>query len=91
MSREPRIIRKQTGNFLEDFQPGQVFRHKGGKTITEGLFSTFTEFSMTSNPLAKNAHYARAYLALALNLTNAQKYDNDIATFARQSQIYHRR
>jgi 2-methylfumaryl-CoA hydratase len=61
VSREPRIIRKQTGNFLEDFQPGQVFRHKGGKTITEGLFSTFTEFSMTSNPLAKNAHYARAY------------------------------
>jgi 2-methylfumaryl-CoA hydratase len=54
-------IRKQTGNFLEDFRPGQVFRHKGGKTVTEGLFSTFTEFSMTSNPLARNARYARAY------------------------------
>jgi 2-methylfumaryl-CoA hydratase len=38
-----------------------VFRHKGGKTVTEGLFTTFTEFSMTSNPLAKNARYARAY------------------------------
>ena len=57
----PRIIRRQTGNFLEDFRPGQVFRHKGGKTITEGLFTTFTEFAMTSNPLAKNARYARAY------------------------------
>ena len=58
---EPRIIQKQTGNFLEDFRPGQVFRHRGGKTLTEGLFTTFTEFAMTSNPLAKNARYARAY------------------------------
>ncbi|HEY5658145.1 MAG TPA: MaoC family dehydratase, partial [Myxococcota bacterium] len=61
MSELQHTIEKQTGNFLEDFRPGQVFRHKGGKTVTEGLFSTFTEFSMTSNPLAKNARYARAY------------------------------
>ena len=57
----PRRIRKLTGHFLEDFRPGQVFRHKGGKTVTEGLFAIFTEFAMTSNPLAKNARYARAY------------------------------
>jgi len=56
-----RIIRKKTGNFLEDFKPGQLFRHKGGKTITEGLFTTFTDFSMATNPLCKNARYARAY------------------------------
>ncbi len=56
-----KIIRKQTGNFLEDFQPGQIFRHKGGKTITEGLFTTFTEFSMSTHPASKNARYARAY------------------------------
>ena len=56
-----RTLRKHTGNFLEDFNPGQVFRHKGGKTVTEGLFTTFTEFAMTANPLAKNARYARAY------------------------------
>ncbi len=61
MSAGLRRIRKQTGHFLEEFRPGQVFRHKGGKTLTEGLFATFTEFSMTSNPLAKNARYARAY------------------------------
>ena len=54
-------IAKRTGNFLEDFRPGQTLRHKGGKTVTDGLFSTFTEFSMTTNPLAKNARYARAY------------------------------
>jgi 2-methylfumaryl-CoA hydratase len=56
-----RVIRRRTGHFLEDFVPGQVFRHKGGKTVTEGLFTTFTEFAMTTSPLAKNARYARAY------------------------------
>src|SRR5262249_38558463 len=30
-------------------------------TITEGLFAIFTDFSMTTNPLSKNARYARAY------------------------------
>jgi 2-methylfumaryl-CoA hydratase len=57
----PRIVRKKTGNFLEDFKPGQVFRHKGGKTVTEGLFALFTDFSMATNPLSKNARYARAH------------------------------
>jgi len=58
----PRTIRKKTGNFLEDFKPGQVFRHHGGKTVTEGLFALFAgDFSMATNPLSKNARYARAY------------------------------
>ncbi len=61
MSDAPSIIRKKTGNFLEDFKPGQTFRHKGGKTITEGLFTVFTDFSMATNPLCKNARYARAH------------------------------
>jgi len=55
------IIRKKTGNFLEDFEVGQVLRHKVGKTVTEGLVNAFTEFSMTTNPLHKNRRYARAY------------------------------
>src|SRR5437667_6814946 len=55
------VIRKQHGHFLDDFRPGQLFRHKRGKTITEGLFAVFTDFSMTTNPLSKNARYARAY------------------------------
>ena len=57
----PRILRKQTGNFLEDFVPGQLYRHKLGKTVTEGLFAAFTEFAMSTNPLSKNARYARAF------------------------------
>jgi len=57
----PRIIRKKTGNFLEDFRPGQVFRHHGGKTVTDGLLAIFGDFSMATNPLSKNARYAQAY------------------------------
>jgi 2-methylfumaryl-CoA hydratase len=55
------LIRKKRGNYLEDFKPGQVFRHKGGKTLNEGLFNAFTDFSMTTNPLHKNAEYARLH------------------------------
>ncbi len=55
------LIRKKTGNFLEDFRLGQVFRHKGGRTITEGLTAHFTDFSFTANPLHKNLHYAQTY------------------------------
>jgi 2-methylfumaryl-CoA hydratase len=54
-------IRKKTGNFLEDFRVGQIFRHKRGKTVSPGLFNAFSEFTMTTNPLSKNARYARAY------------------------------
>jgi len=54
-------IRKPKGNFLEDFHAGQVFHHKVGKTVTGGLFSAFTEFNMTTNPLHKNRRYAERY------------------------------
>ena len=54
-------IRKQHGHYLEDFRPGSLLRHKGGKTVTDGLFSLFTDFSFTPNPLSKNERYARAY------------------------------
>jgi 2-methylfumaryl-CoA hydratase len=57
------VAKKPTkhGNFLEEFHPGQVFRHRRGKTLTEGLFAIFTDFSFTTSPLAKNVRYARAY------------------------------
>jgi len=54
-------ITKKRGNYLEDFRPGQLFRHKGGKTITEGLFNAFTDFSMTTNALHKNSEYAKLH------------------------------
>ncbi|MEE8521123.1 MAG: MaoC family dehydratase [Gemmatimonadota bacterium] len=55
------LIRKKTGNFLEDFRLGKTLRHKVGRTITEGLFAHFTDFSLTTNPLHKNLRYAHAY------------------------------
>jgi 2-methylfumaryl-CoA hydratase len=55
------VIHKKKGSFLEDFRVGHTFRHKVGKTVTEGLFNTFTEFDMTTNPLSKNKRYAERY------------------------------
>ena len=55
------LLRKKSGNYLEDFRVGQVFRHKGGRTITAGLHAHFTDFSMTTNPLHKNLRYALVY------------------------------
>jgi 2-methylfumaryl-CoA hydratase len=52
---------RHKGNFLEDFRVGHTFRHKVGKTVTEGLFNAFTEYTMTTNPLHKNREYARRY------------------------------
>jgi 2-methylfumaryl-CoA hydratase len=60
------VISKQKGNYLEHFRAGQIFRHKVGKTITEGLFNAFTEYTMTTNPLHKNVEYARRYGYAAL-------------------------
>lgn len=56
-----KTITKKSGHFLEDFKAGRVFRHKGGKTVTEGLFNDFTDFSFTTNPLSKNVEYAKIY------------------------------
>ena len=55
------VILKKKGNFLEDFRVGSLLRHKVGKTLTEGLFNAFTEFSMTTSPLSKNKRYAEHY------------------------------
>jgi 2-methylfumaryl-CoA hydratase len=55
------VIRRRTGNFLEDFRLGQTFRHKGGRTLTSGLIAHFTDFSFTANPLHRNAELARLY------------------------------
>lgn len=55
------VIRRKTGNFLDDFRPGQLFRHKVGRTLNEALLAHFTDFSMTTNPLHKNRRYALAF------------------------------
>jgi 2-methylfumaryl-CoA hydratase len=89
------IIRKPKGNFLEDFRAGQVFRHKVGKTVTEGLFNAFTEYDMTTNPLSKNRRYAEHYgfrsllvpPGLVMNIVFSQSVE-DISENARANLEY---
>jgi len=89
------LIRKKRGNFLEDFRVGQLFRHKVGKTVTEGLFNAFTEFGMTTNPLCKNLHYAQRYgfrgliapPGLVMNIVFSQSVE-DISENARANLEY---
>ena len=88
-------IRKKRGHFLEDFSVGQLFRHKVGKTVTEGLFNAFTEFGMTTNPLSKNVRYAEQYgfrslvapPGLVLNIVFSQSVE-DISENARANLEY---
>ena len=88
-------IRKKRGNFLEDFQVGQLFRHKVGKTVTEGLFNAFTEFGMNTNPLSKNLRYAERYgyrgliapPGLVMNIVFSQSVE-DISENARANLEY---
>ncbi len=88
-------MRKKRGNFLEDFRAGQHFRHKVGKTLTEGLFNAFTEFGMTTNPLSKNLRYATRYgyrslvapPGLVMNIVFSQSVE-DISENARANLEY---
>jgi 2-methylfumaryl-CoA hydratase len=89
------VIQKKKGNFLEDFRAGQLFRHKVGKTVTEGLLNTFSEFDMTTNPLSKNRRYAQRYgfkdlvmpPGLVMNIVFSQSVE-DISENARANLEY---
>ncbi len=89
------VITKHKGNFLEHFRVGHVFRHKVGKTVTEGLYNAFTEYTMTTNPLHKNVEYARRYgyagliapPGLVMNIVFSQSVE-DISENARANLEY---
>ena len=89
------IVRKPKGNFLEDFVAGHRFRHKVGKTVTEGLFNAFTGYDMTTNPLYKNRRYAERYgfrglvvpPGLVMNIVFSQSVE-DISENARANLEY---
>ncbi|HTW86795.1 MAG TPA: MaoC family dehydratase [Candidatus Binataceae bacterium] len=44
--------------YFEDFEPGQVFKHWPGRTITEFDNTWFTLMTMNTNPLHFDAAYA---------------------------------
>ena len=49
--------RETFGGYLEDFSPGQVFKHWPGKTITESDNHMFSLLTMNTNPLHIDEHY----------------------------------
>ena len=51
--------RESFGGYLEDFTPGDVFKHWPGKTITEADNHLFSLLTMNTNPLHTDAHYMK--------------------------------
>ncbi|MDA1347775.1 MAG: MaoC family dehydratase [Chloroflexi bacterium] len=49
--------REAFGGYLEDFEPGQVFKHWPGKTITEADNHLFSLLTMNTSPLHIDEHY----------------------------------
>jgi itaconyl-CoA hydratase len=46
------------GNYNEDFNPGQTFKHWPGRTVTEFDNTWFTLMTMNTNPIHFDAAYA---------------------------------
>ena len=46
------------GRYFEDFEPGDVYRHWPGKTITEADDHLFCMITMNHHPLHTNAWFA---------------------------------
>jgi itaconyl-CoA hydratase len=59
MSTDPELAPKEwRGRFLEDFAPGDVFRSRLGRTITEADNTWFTCLTMNTNQVHFNAVFA---------------------------------
>jgi acyl dehydratase len=58
MSREFDARETRFGRYLEDFEPGDVYKHWPGKTITEADDHLFCMITMNHHPLHTDAHYA---------------------------------
>jgi itaconyl-CoA hydratase len=55
---EPLYSDAELGRAFEDFVPGQIFRHRPGRTITEADNVWFTLLTMNTHPLHFDAAYA---------------------------------
>ena len=51
--------RESFGGYLEEFRPGDVFKHWPGKTITESDNHLFSLITMNDNPLHIDEHYMK--------------------------------
>ena len=53
--------RDNFGGYLEDFVPGDIFKHWPGKTVTEMDNHLFSLLTMNNNPLHTDAHYMSSH------------------------------
>ena len=54
----PQRFRESFGRYYEDFQPGDVYEHRPGRTISEADNTWFTLLTMNTHPLHFDAVYA---------------------------------
>ena len=55
----PQRYRESLGRYFEDFQIGDVYEHRPGRTITEADNSWFTLLTMNTHPLHFDVEYAK--------------------------------
>ncbi|MEO8925892.1 MAG: MaoC family dehydratase [Caulobacteraceae bacterium] len=56
----PRRYRETFGRYFEDFQVGDVYEHRPGKTVTEADNHLFTLLTLNTHPLHFDAEFAAA-------------------------------
>jgi itaconyl-CoA hydratase len=56
----PQRYRETFGRYFEDFQIGDVYEHRPGRTITETDNTWFTLLTMNTHPMHFDAEYAKA-------------------------------
>ncbi len=54
-----RRIRETFGRYFEDFQEGDIYEHRPGRTITETDNTWFTLLTMNTHPMHFDAEYAK--------------------------------
>lgn len=56
----PKRFREHFGRYFEDFNVGDVYEHRPGRTITETDNTWFTLLTMNTHPMHFDAEYAKA-------------------------------
>ena len=56
----PQRYRETFGRYYEDFEVGDVYEHRPGRTISETDNTWFTLLTMNTHPLHFDAEYAKA-------------------------------
>ena len=55
----PNRYRESFGRYFEDFEPGEIYEHRPGRTITETENTWFTLLTMNTHPMHFDAEYAK--------------------------------